>query len=178
MPYPDLSMIVARSRNNIIGVDGDLPWRLSSDLKFFKRTTLGKPVLMGRVTWESLPFPLPGRPNLILTRDREYAAKGGEVFHSVRDLVGRGFELAGELGVDEFMVIGGAQLYARLLPVANKLYVTNVEVELDGDAVFPNINPQLWRAVDHHPTQKGDGDDHPFSISVYERINIAPTYIQ
>ena len=91
---PKLSLIVAKSRNGIIGVDGDLPWRLSSDLKFFKATTLGKPVLMGRVTWESLPFPLPGRPNLVLTRNADYKAPKAELFHDVHDMIGRGYELA------------------------------------------------------------------------------------
>ena len=104
--YPKLACIVAKSRNGVIGVDGDLPWKLSSDLKFFKKATLGKPVLMGRVTWESLPFALPGRPNLVLTRQSDYVAKGAEVYRTVVDLVARGFELAGELNVEEMMIIG------------------------------------------------------------------------
>jgi len=122
--YPRLSLIVAKSRNNVIGIDGDLPWRLSSDLKFFKETTLGKPVLMGRVTWESLPFPLPGRPNLVLTRNPEFMAPKAEVFTDINAMIGRGYELAGEHNVDEVMLIGGAKLYARLLGFCDRLYIT------------------------------------------------------
>ena len=118
--YPKLSLIVARSRNGVIGVDGDLPWRLPSDLKFFKKTTLGKPVLMGRVTWESLPFPLPGRPNLVLTRNADYVAERAEVFTDLYDMVGRGFELAGQVGATEVMLIGGAKLYTTLLPFCDR----------------------------------------------------------
>ena len=97
--YPKLSAIVAKSRNNVIGIEGGLPWHLSSDLQFFKKTTLGKPVLMGRVTWEGLPFALPGRPNLVLTRNQNYISPPAEIFQTTRDLIGRGYELAGELGV-------------------------------------------------------------------------------
>ena len=118
---PKLSLIVAKSRNGVIGVEGDLPWKLSSDLKYFKKVTMGKPVLMGRVTWESLPFPLPGRPNLVLTRDRTYQAPKAEIFHDVYELIGRGYELAGELGSDEIMLIGGAKLYAALMGVVDEI---------------------------------------------------------
>jgi len=91
---PTLSLIVAKSRNGVIGIDGDLPWKLSSDLKFFKAVTMGKPVLMGRVTWESLPFPLPGRSNLVLTRKVDYKAPKAEVFTDIYEMIGRGYELA------------------------------------------------------------------------------------
>ncbi|MDG1141625.1 MAG: dihydrofolate reductase, partial [Hellea sp.] len=109
---PKLSLIVAKSLNRVIGLNGNLPWRLSSDLKFFKSTTLGKPVLMGRVTWESLPFPLPGRPNLVLTNNKNYLAEGAEIFNSADEMIARGYELAGQMNVDEVMLIGGAKLYA------------------------------------------------------------------
>ena len=129
---PQLSLIVAKSRNGVIGIDGDLPWKLSSDLKFFKKTTMGKPVMMGRVTWESLPFPLTGRPNLILTRDQNYKTSKAEIFHDVYDMIGRGYELAGELNVDEIMLIGGAKLYALLMPYCQRMYITEVDAMIEG----------------------------------------------
>lgn len=166
---PMLSLIVAKARNGVIGVDGDLPWRLSSDLKFFKATTLGKPVLMGRVTWESLPFPLPGRPNLVLTRNGDYTAKGAEVFTDLRDMVGRGFELAGQRDCDEVMLIGGATLYARLMPYVGRMYITEVDALVEGDAHFPAVMADEWTVVQETTHEQTAKDDHPFVVKVYER---------
>lgn len=164
-------MIVARSRNGVIGVNGDLPWRLSSDLKHFKSVTLGKPCLMGRVTWESLPFPLPGRPNLVLSRNVAYKAKGGEVHTDLMEMVGRGFELAGATGVDEIMVIGGAQIYARLLPFARRIYVSEVDAMIDGDAHFPALMATDWTIMAERLHEKGLKDDYDFKTLTYERRN-------
>ncbi|WP_409431857.1 dihydrofolate reductase [Litorimonas sp. RW-G-Af-16] len=166
---PKLSLIVAKSRNNVIGRDGDLPWRLSSDLQFFKATTMGKPVLMGRVTWESLPFPLPGRPNLVLTRDANYSAPKAEVFTDLHDMIGRGYELAGLTGTDEIMLIGGAQLYARLLPFCDRLYITDVDAVIDGDAHFPAISAFDWQLSRETNVPQGEKDDYPFTIRVYDK---------
>jgi len=166
---PKLSLIVAKSRNNVIGVDGDLPWHLSSDLQFFKKTTMGKPVLMGRVTWESLPFPLPGRPNLVLTRNGAYKAPKAEIFTDMFDMIGRGFELAGLTGADEVMLIGGAQLYARLMPYCDRLYITDVDAVIDGDAHFPVISAFDWDLISEADIPQGEKDDHPFTIRIYDR---------
>ena len=125
---PKLSAIVAMDQNNVIGRDGDLPWRLPSDLKHFKIVTMGKPCLMGRKTWESLPFPLPGRPNLVLTRDLSYSAPKAEVFHEPKSFIGKGFEYAGLLSQDEVMLIGGAQLYKVFLPYCDRLYVSHLSL--------------------------------------------------
>lgn len=171
MTYPMLSLIVAKSRNNVIGVDGDLPWRLSSDLKYFKKTTLGKPVLMGRVTWESLPFPLPGRANLVLTRNANYAAKGADVYTDIVDMIGRGYEIAGETGADEVMLIGGAMLYASLMKYCDRLYVTEVDAMIEGDAHFPAILASDWTLMSEICPPQTDKDDHAFVIRVYERRN-------
>lgn len=168
---PKLSLIVARSRNGVIGVDGDLPWRLPSDLKFFKSATMGKPVLMGRVTWESLPFPLPGRPNLILTRQGDYKAKKGEVFTSLKALVGRGYELAGLSGGDEVMLIGGAKLYAALLPFCDRCYVTEVDTMIEGDAHFPTLSEFDWDVKNEIKLEKTDKDDFSAVVKIYERLN-------
>jgi len=167
--HPHLSLIVAKSRNGVIGVDGKLPWHLSSDLQHFKRTTLGKPVLMGRVTWESLPFPLPGRPNLVLTRDQSYQAKGAEVFTDLHNMIGRGFELAGAANTNEIMIIGGAKLYASTLKYVTRMYITEVDAMIDGDAHFPAVMAADWTLKSETPTPKGPKDDYPFTVKVFER---------
>ena len=166
---PRLSLIVAKSLNGVIGVDGELPWRLSSDLKFFKKTTLGKPVLMGRKTWESLPFPLPGRPNLVLTRDKGYSAPKAEVFHDVYDMIGRGYELAGLSGQSEVMLIGGAQLYASLLRFVDRMYISEVQTIIDGDAHFPAVQSSDWSLTEERAMPKGKGDDFAFDIKIFDR---------
>jgi len=166
---PILAAIVARSKNGVIGRDGDLPWRLRSDLQHFKRVTMGKPCLMGRKTWESLPFPLPGRPNLVLTRDRNYSADGAEVFHDLHAMVGRGAELAGSLNVDEVMIIGGAQIYKSLIPWIDRVYETEVDAVIDGDAYFPDLPTDQWESRDEIQHPAGKGDDHSFTTRVLER---------
>jgi dihydrofolate reductase len=158
-------------KNNVIGREGDLPWRLPSDLKHFKRVTLGKPCLMGRKTWESLPFPLPGRPNLVLTRNAEYVAIGASVFSDINDMIGQGYELAGKAGVDEIMLIGGGQLYSKLLPYCDRLYVTQVEAQVEGDARFPEINSAQWRRASLEGPIKGPKDDYAFSVAVFDRVH-------
>ena len=168
---PKLCAIVAMDRNNVIGREGDLPWRLPSDLKHFKRVTLGKPCLMGRKTWESLPFPLPGRPNLVLTRNAAYAAEGAQVFSDMHAMIGQGYELAGAAGVDEVMLIGGAQLYETLLLRCDRLYVTRVEAEVDGDAVFPEIDLGQWHLTREDAPQKGPKDEFSFRVAVFDRVN-------
>jgi dihydrofolate reductase len=169
MTPPFLSSIVARAENGVIGRDGDLPWRLRSDLKHFKAVTLGKPCLMGRKTWESLPFPLPGRPNLVLTRQADYAANGAEVFADLNEMIGRGAELAGAGGVDEIMLIGGAQLYSTLLPRTNRIYETVVHATVEGDAHFPSLDPADWAVIQETAHKAGKGDDHDFTVRVLER---------
>lgn len=169
---PRLSLIVARAKNGVIGVDGDLPWRLSSDLKFFKSVTLGKPVLMGRVTWESLPFPLPGRPNLILTRNTKYTDSHAEVFTDAKAMIGRGYELAGELGTDEVMLIGGAKLYAQFLPFCDRMYITEVDAEITGDAMFPSFDLKNWVCSSHEFYKKSPKDDYDFTVRIYDRIKV------
>jgi len=169
---PKLCAIVAMDRNNVIGREGDLPWRLPSDLKHFKRVTLGKPCLMGRKTWESLPFPLPGRPNLVLSRNEEYKAKGAEMFSDINAMVGQGFELAGASGVDEVMLIGGAQLYKTLLPRCDRLYVTRVDADVDGDAAFPEIDPNQWHLSREDSPEKSPKDEFNFTIAVFDRVSV------
>ena len=141
-----VSFVVAIADNGVIGRDNGLPWRLSGDMAFFKRVTMGKPVIMGRKTWESLPKkPLPGRPNIVVTRDTAYGAEGAEVVTSAEDALKRGIALAAELGADEVMVIGGAQLYAETFDHATRLYITEVHAAPDGDVSFPAFDASQWR---------------------------------
>lgn len=168
---PKFCAIVAMDRNRVIGREGDLPWRLPSDLRHFKKATLGKPCLMGRKTWESLPFPLPGRPNLVLTRNADYAAEGAQVFTDMYAMVGTGYELAGAAGVDEVMLIGGAQLYETLLPRLDRLYITEVDAEVSGDAVFPDINPAEWQIRRRVGPEKGPKDEFSFHVAVFDRVS-------
>jgi dihydrofolate reductase len=166
---PKLSLIVAKSLNGVIGLNGNLPWRLSSDLKFFKSTTLGKPVLMGRVTWESLPFPLPGRPNLVLTNNKNYLAEGAEIFNSADKMIARGYELAGQMNVDEVMLIGGAKLYASQMKYCDRLYVSEVNAIIEGDVYFPEIDTNTWKLASETEFLKDVKDDYSFKVQVFER---------
>lgn len=166
---PILAAIVARSSNRVIGRDGDLPWRLRSDLQHFKRITLGKPCLMGRKTWNSLPKPLPGRPNLVLTRDVTFKADGAEVFTDMREMVARGAELAGGSGVEEVMIIGGAQIYRALMPWIGRIYETEVDAVIDGDAYFPDLAPSDWFCRDETDHPAGKGDDYDFVTRQFDR---------
>jgi len=145
---PHIAMVVAIARNGAIGVDGDLPWRLPGDLAFFKRTTMGKPLVMGRKTWESLPRkPLPGRPNLVVTRDPSYGADGADVFTSVEAALGH----AATLTQDEICIIGGAEIYRQAFERADRLYITDVDAEPEADTFFPTFDRANWTEVWREP---------------------------
>jgi dihydrofolate reductase len=155
--------------NGVIGRDGGLPWRLSSDMKRFKAVTMGKPVLMGRKTWESFPKkPLPGRANLILTRDANFVAKGAWVYTDLAEMIaaGRAMALAG--GVDEVCVIGGAQLYEATLPLADRIVLTEVNLAPEGDARLA-LDLKGWREVSREHVARGPNDDADFTVRVLER---------
>ena len=167
---PILSLVVAKARKSVIGKDGDMPWSMPSDLKYFKKVTMGKPVIMGRVTWESLPFPLPGRDNLVLTRNPDYRAEGAEVFTDKDDILKRAYEIAQSNGVDEVMVIGGGQIYKLFLPDCDKVYITRIEADLDGDTYFPIFkHGKHWDLVENEPRKKRPKDEFPSERRVYER---------
>jgi dihydrofolate reductase len=135
-----LSLVVAMSENKVIGRDGDLPWRLPNDLKHFKQVTMGKPIIMGRKTWESLYVkPLPGRRNIVVTRNAGYEAEGAETSDSLESALTL---VAGE---SEVMVIGGAELFATALDTATRLHLTEVHAEIEGDTYFPDFDRSLWR---------------------------------
>ena len=170
MSRPILSIVAARARNGVIGLRGALPWRLKSDMALFKATTLGKPVIMGRKTWDSLPkTPLPGRANLVLSRDGTFEPKGAVVCERFEEAVAMAREQAVEDGSDEACVIGGTALFALALPKARRLYLTEVEADVEGDAMFPPIEEPNWREVRREALPAGDGDDYAFTFRVLER---------
>src|SRR3546814_7935916 len=161
--------IVARADNGIIGRAGGLPWHLSGDLKFFKAQTLGKPVAMGRKTWQSIGKPLPGRPNLVITRDAAFKAEGAEVVATLAAALERAQDLAREAGATEIMVIGGGQIYEEALPLASQIYLTEVHVSPEGDTAFPSLDPREWREIRRDAPVSGGTGQPDYSIVVLER---------
>ena len=160
---PRLALIAALARNRVIGRDNHLPWHLPADLRFFKQMTMGKPLLVGRRTWESIGRPLPGRQMIVLSRDPAYRASGCTVVHSLE----KALAIAGP--VSEIMVIGGAALYQQTLPLAEQLYLTLVEAEVLGDARFPVLDPQEWRLT-WKEAQSADADHAwPYRFQRWER---------
>ena len=171
----DVAIHVAIAQNGVIGREGDLPWRLSSDLKRFKADTMGKPIIMGRRTWESFPKrPLPGRLNIVVTRDETFAAEGGEVAHSLDDAISLATERASSMPeADEICVIGGGEIYARALPMADELHITHVLAEPDGDTYFPAIEPAVWEPVSSEDVPAGERDSHRTRHTVYVRRGLS-----
>lgn len=157
---PRVSLIVAMASNGVIGRDNRLPWRLPADLAHFKAVTMGKPMVMGRRTWESLPGLLPGRRHIVVTRDSEYKAEGATLVHSPEQALAA----AGE--VPEVMIVGGGMLYAAMLPRADRLYLTLVDTEVEGDARFPAIDYAEWRELSRetHPADERNAFDCTFLV--------------
>lgn len=165
-----LTLVLAIAKNGDIGRDGALPWRLSSDMKRFKAATMGKPVLMGRKTWESLPKrPLIGRDNLVLTRDANFSAAGAWVFTDLAAMLAAGRAMAQRSGVAEICVIGGAQLYEATLPLADRIILTEVNLEPEGDARLA-LDLTSWREVSREHVERGEKDDADFVVRVLERV--------
>ena len=158
-----ISIIVAASENDVIGAAGELPWKLSDDLKRFKAVTMGKPIVMGRKTWESIGRPLPGRQNIVITRQEGYDAAGCEVVASP----GGAIAVAGE--ADEIMVIGGSEVYDLFLPMANRVYLTRVHANVDGDAFFASLDEAEWRLVSDEPHAADERNEFDVSFRLYER---------
>ena len=160
-----VSAVVAASRNNVIGKDGGLPWHVSSDLKLFKEITMGKPVIMGRRTWESLPKkPLPGRRNIVITRNADYQADGAQIVGSVDEA------LAACAGEEEVSIIGGGQVYERAMDRTNRIYLTRIDLEVEGDTYLPELPDVEWREVSRSDYPKGERDDAAFTLIVLDRV--------
>ena len=163
-----LSLIAALGENRVIGVDNSMPWHLPADFKYFKATTLGKPIIMGRKTWDSLGRPLPGRLNLVVSRQAGLQLEGAEVFPSLAAALVRAEAWALEQGASELMLIGGAQLYTQGLEQADRLYLTRVALSPEGDAWFPQIDESQWQLVSDEPHPATDGKP-AFSFDVGEK---------
>ena len=162
-----ISLVVAAANNHVIGSDGDLPWHLPDDLRSFKRITTGKPIVMGRKTHESIGRPLPGRQNIVLTRDAAYATAGCDVATSAEEALA----LAGD--ADEVMVIGGGEIYRAFLPVADRIYLTRVDAEIAGDTEFPPLDETEWELVSSEAHPADSRHAYAFEMMRYERKRAA-----
>lgn len=157
-----IALIAAMAANRVIGKNNQLAWRLPEDLQYFKRVTLGHHLIMGRKTWDSIGRPLPGRTTIVISRQADFSPAGALVAHSL--------EQALQLcqGQEQVFVVGGAQIYALALPLAQRLYLTELAIEVDGDAWFPEFDAAQWQRVSHDPHQ---GADFAYAFSVYERVS-------
>ena len=166
----DLVLVAAIGENNVIGRGGQLPWHIRSDLQHFKRLTINRPVLMGRNTFESIGKALPGRTNIVLSRDFSIPAPGALIATSFDAALGAARSDAKKRGVNEIMVIGGSSIFERTLPMAALLEITHVQASPEGDRFFPDIDPAQWqlRSRKEHPA--GPHDDHSFTTATYDRI--------
>ena len=158
-----ITFVVAMSENRVIGRDNGLPWNLPADLRHFKRTTMGKPVLMGRKTFEAIGRALPGRRNIVVSTAPGFEAPGCETATSIDEA------LALVAGDAEIMVIGGASFYEQLLPKADRIHLTLVHATLEGDAWFPQLDPSQWREIRREDHPADERNDYPYSFLVYER---------
>ena len=159
-----VAIIAAVGRNGAIGQAGGLPWRLSSDLRRFKALTMGKPLVMGRKTFESLRRPLPGRRLIVVTRDPAFAHPGVEVAHGLEEAIALGAE------AEEIMIGGGEEIYAQALSFADRLYLTEVDLAPAADARFPAIDRSRWRETRREPGRRGPNDEADFAFVKYERV--------
>jgi dihydrofolate reductase len=164
-----ISLIAAVARNRVIGRDNRLLWRIKADLRHFRDLTLGKPVIMGRKTYESIGKPLPGRDTVIVTRDADFRAEGARIVRNLDDARDLALALAAGRLVTEIMVAGGAEVYAQMIDRADRLYVTEVDLAPEGDALFPEIDRSLWRETSRRPQPKGPDDDAAYAFVDYKR---------
>lgn len=158
-----LALVVAAAENGLIGRDNQLPWHLPADLKHFKTITLGKPVIMGRKTFASIGKPLPGRRNLVLTRDARFAADGVETVRSLEEALERTAD------APEVMVIGGAEIFRLALPLAQRIYLTRVHATLEGETFFPALDESEWREIERREHPADEKNAHAMSFLTLER---------
>ena len=161
-----ISLLVAMDKNRVIGVNNQLPWHLPSDLAYFKRVTMGHPIIMGRKAHDSIGRVLPGRENIILTRNSNYSAPGCTVIYSVDDIK----RLNAERKNEELFVIGGAELFNHVLDFSDRLYITLIEDEFDGDTFFPEINEDEWELVSKEKGVRDEKNPYDYYFLVYDRI--------
>jgi dihydrofolate reductase len=164
-----ISHVVAVALNGVIGVGGDLPWRLPSDLARFKEITMGKPIVMGRKTWEAIGRPLPGRPNIVISRSLSAVPPGVTLVRTVEAGLDYAQNLAQELGVDEICVIGGGEIYRQTLERASRIYLTRVMAEAQGDTTYPDLASDDWEEIAHEHHTEGPNDTADFDLVTLER---------
>ena len=169
-----IALIVARAANGVIGAGGKLPWHISADLQHFKRLTLGKPVIMGRRTFESIGKPLSGRDNLVVSGDPMFSPAGVKVVGGLQEALAQAAETARKTGAHEIMIIGGGAIYAASLPFADRLYLTHVHGSPDGDTHFPSYAREEWRAVESENQAAGADDSYAVTFAIYERVGHGP----
>jgi len=167
---PAIALVVAMGENRAIGHGGDLPWRLHSDMRYFRKITMGKPVIMGRLTFMSLPRSLDGRVNIVLTRNAAFEAPGAIMAYNLEEALDVARKAAAKAGVDEIMVMGGEDVFRAVLPQAGRIYLTEVHAAPHADTWFPNLDMRQWREVSREPHEAGPKDDHAFSFVVLERM--------
>ena len=169
------ALIVAMAENQTIGIDNTLPWHLPNDLKYFKKVTMAKPIIMGRKTYESIGRPLPGRTNIVITRQTDYQADGIVIVNSLQQALDKAEDISFVSGHEEVMVIGGAEIYQQALLKADRLYITHVSAEIEGDAFFPTVEWNDWQEFkreEHAADPVGEDQKNPYDYSfvVYDRI--------
>lgn len=163
-----LSLIVATANNRVIGRENKMPWHLPNDLKYFKRVTMGKTVIMGRKTYDSIGRPLPGRSNIVVTRQADWQPDGVKVVHSLAEGISYAESLLRD--AEEVIVIGGAQIYRAALPQAQRLYLTEIHADFEGDTFFPEISPGEWREVDREMHFADSVNPHDHAFIVLDRV--------
>lgn len=162
-------MIAGVAENGVIGSDQTIPWRVPSDMAFFKRTTMGRPIIMGRKQYETVGRPLPGRSNIVVTRRKDFQPAGVLVVHSIDEALEKAAKIASADGVDEIMIIGGGELYAQLMSRADRLYITHIDLAPTGDVRFPAIKPEDWAVIDLPEVMPSPNDEASYRVKVYER---------
>lgn len=164
-----VALIAAFAQNLVVGINNSLPWHLPEDLKYFKRTTSGKAIIMGRKTYESIGRPLPNRTNIVISRNPDFSAEGVVIVASIEEAIKHAESVNTINGVDEVMIIGGAAIYQASLPMADRLYLTHVHANVEGDAYFPKVDFDQWKEVAREDFNKDESNPYDYSFSVYDK---------
>ena len=167
---PIICIIAAVAENGVIGRDGKMPWHLPAELKYFRARTIGKPVIMGRKTFQSIGKPLPGRDNIVITRDQNITAVGARVAASLGEALDLARQSAASSGAAEIMIIGGAEIYAQTMPLASRIYLSRIDARPDGDATFPTLLDSEWRLISEAPIPREGAATADARALIYDRI--------
>lgn len=168
-----ITLVVAMAENGVIGAGGQLPWRLPTDMRRFRRLTWGRPVIMGRKTFQSIGKPLEGRDNIVISRQSDFSPEGVFVARSFEEALRLGEHFAAARGGNEIAIIGGGRVYRAALPIADRIEMTIVHAKTDGDTTFPDLDIDEWRSVSSEKCPRGDNDSHDTSFVVFRRIRAA-----